>query len=100
MAPRASFFLRYSADLRSIALVLLAATLSLSPFLLVRAHLAAWALAGLWLVSLYVRSHCPYAQHNHGHLPVFHARPLNVAYDAVLTLVTGYPTALWELHHN
>jgi fatty acid desaturase len=31
---------------------------------------------------------------------VFRARALNIAYDAVLTLVTGYPTALWELHHN
>ncbi|HEY2517524.1 MAG TPA: fatty acid desaturase [Polyangiaceae bacterium] len=98
MAPRS--FLRYSADRRSLFLVALAALLSLSPFLLAALHPAAWALVVLWFASLYARSHAPYAQHNHAHLSVFRARPLNAVYDAVLTLVTGYPTALWELHHN
>lgn len=92
--------LRYPSDLRPVVIVCLAALLTLSPFLLGGAHLPAWALALLWLASLYARSHGPYAQHNHGHLTVFRARPLNVAYDALLALVTGYPTALWELHHN
>jgi fatty acid desaturase len=94
------FLFRYSIDRRSLAIVLLAALLTLSPFLLLPAHLAVWQLGVLWLVALYARSFAPYAQHNHGHLPVFRARALNAAYDAVLTLVTGYPTALWELHHN
>jgi fatty acid desaturase len=91
---------RYATDIRPLTHVLLAALLSLSPFLLMRAHLATWELVGLWFVSLYARCFGPYAQHNHGHLPMFGSRPLNVAYDAVLTLITGYPTALWELHHN
>jgi fatty acid desaturase len=94
------FLFRYSIDRLSLAIVLLAATLTLSPFLLLRAHLAAWELVVLWFAALYARCFGPYAQHNHGHLPVFRARALNVAYDAVLTLITGYPTALWELHHN
>ncbi len=94
------FLFRYAIDRRSLAIVLLAALLSVSPLLLLPAHLAAWELIVLWFVALYARSFGPYAQHNHAHLPVFRARALNVAYDAVLTLITGYPTALWELHHN
>jgi fatty acid desaturase len=93
-------FLRYAADRRSLFLVSIAALLSVSPFLLAAFHPAAWMLVVLWFASLYARSHAPYAQHNHAHLSVFRARPLNALYDAVLTLVTGYPTALWELHHN
>jgi beta-carotene hydroxylase len=99
MPPRPGL-LRYSADHRSLILVALAALLSLSPFLLAAFHPAALALVVLWLASVYARSYAPYAQHNHAHLSVFRARPLNALYDAVLTLVTGYPTALWELHHN
>ncbi len=94
------FLFRYAIDRRSLAVVLIAALLSVSPLLLLRAHLAAWELVVLWFAALYARSFGPYAQHNHAHLPVFRARALNVAYDAVLTLITGYPTALWELHHN
>jgi fatty acid desaturase len=94
------FLFRYAIDRRSVAIVLVTALLSVSPFLLLPAHLATWELAVLWGLSLYARCFGPYAQHNHGHLPVFRARALNVAYDAVLTLITGYPTALWELHHN
>ena len=99
MAPRTPV-VRFDADVRPVLLVSLAALLSLSPFLLLRAHLTTWALVGLWFASLYVRSYVPYAQHNHGHLPVFRIRSLNRAYDALLTFITGYPTALWELHHN
>ena len=95
-----SLLFRYAIDIRSLAIVLLAALLSVSPLLLLPVHLAAWELVVLWFVALYARCFGPYAQHNHAHLPVFHVRALNVAYDAVLTLITGYPTALWELHHN
>jgi beta-carotene hydroxylase len=94
--------LRFSADIRSVALVLSAAALSTSPFLLPAAHLHApwWGLVILWGASQYVRTFAPYAQHNHGHLPVFHSPLLNTIYDALLTQVTGYPSAFWELHHN
>ena len=94
------FLFRYAIDHRSLLIVFLAALLSVSPLLLLPAHLAAWELVVLWFVALYARSFGPYAQHNHAHLPMFRARALNVAYDAALTLITGYPTALWELHHN
>jgi fatty acid desaturase len=94
--------LAYSADARPLSLVLLAACLSVSPFILGHfLELAVWQVAGLWLVSQYVRTHCPYAQHNHAHLPIFgRARGPNFTYDAILALVTGYPTAFWELQHN
>jgi beta-carotene hydroxylase len=101
--PPAPRVLRYASDLRPLAIVSAAALLSASPFLAsfaFGAPLPIWALGALWLASLYARSYCPYAQHNHAHLPVFRARAMNAIYDAVLTLVTGYPTALWELHHN
>jgi beta-carotene hydroxylase len=97
-----SRLLRYPADARPLTLVILAACLSLVPFII--GHylpLAAWELACLWLVSQYVRTHCPYAQHNHAHLPMFgRARGLNFAYDTALSLVTGYTTTFWELQHN
>ena len=100
MAARTVFF-RYSADVRPFTWVLAAATLSVSPLILVHFRaLSAWELTGFWMLSLYCRCRGPYSQHNHGHLPVFGARPLNFFYDTVLTLITGYPTALWELQHN
>lgn len=94
---------RYTADVRPLAMVFLAAGLSVLP-LVVSSYvtLAVWQLAALWLISQYVRTFCPYAQHNHAHLPVFSSRGrfLNAVYDVALGLVTGYPTAFWELHHN
>ena len=100
-----SRLLRYPADVRPLALVLLAVCTSLVPFVVSHYRpLLVWQMAGLWLVSQYVRTHCPYAQHNHGHLPMFgagaRARWLNFSFDAALTLVTGYTTTFWELHHN
>jgi fatty acid desaturase len=100
MAARTRFF-RFKSDVRPVAWVSLAALLSVSPFLLSLAHPPAiWELVGLWFASLYARCRGPYSQHNHAHLPVFGSKALNTAYDSVLTLITGYPTALWELHHN
>jgi fatty acid desaturase len=105
MASRTIFF-RYNADVRPVAWVHLAALLTLAPFALTQVASrtgqtpALWAFAVLWLVSLYARCRGPYSQHNHAHLAVFGSRGLNTVYDVVLTFVTGYPTALWELHHN
>ena len=100
MAERSLLF-RYSTDVRPVAWVCFAASLSLSPFVLAHFHTpAVWELTVIWFVSLYARCRGPYSQHNHAHLPVFGARPLNTLYDTVLTLITGYPTALWELQHN
>src|SRR5258708_5728511 len=93
---------RYSADARPVALIVLATFCSLSPFLLTTAHVPTpWGLlAALWITSQYVRTFAPYAQHNQGHLYTFNSRVLNTIYDALLTQVTGYPTAFWELQHN
>src|ERR1700722_19801853 len=99
MAPSPGL-LRYPSDLGPLMIVALSAFLSLSPFLLAPLALPVWALVVLWFASLYARSHAPYAPHKLVHLAVFRARAPNVVYDAVLALVTGYPTALWELHHN
>jgi beta-carotene hydroxylase len=105
MAARTQFF-RYSTDVRPVAWVLFAAALSVSPLVLARFYTpatqveAVGELTAIWLVSLYARCRGPYSQHNHAHLPVFGSRALNTVYDAVLALITGYPTALWELHHN
>jgi beta-carotene hydroxylase len=96
-AFRRERLVKYSIDLRSITLVATAFFLSFLPFWL---KLPWQALAVLWCASLYVRAFCPYAQHNHGHLPVFRVTALNFLYDFVFAQVTGYPTALWELHHN
>jgi len=97
-SPRLGF-LRYSSDRLPVFMVALAACLSVAPFLLPR-DVPLVVLAVWWIVSLYVRTFAPYAQHNHGHLPAFQSRTLNFAYDVLLAQVTGYPTAFWELHHN
>ncbi len=106
MAARTLFF-RYSSDVRPVAWVLSAATLSVAPLFLAPALAARFAqptvyaiLGVVWFVSLWARCRGPYSQHNHGHLPVFGSGALNSLYDTVLTLITGYPTALWQLHHN
>jgi fatty acid desaturase len=100
MAARTVSF-RYSADIRPVAWVTTALFLSLLPFVIDRYHsLGPWEMSALWLVSIQARRRAPYSQHNHGHLPVFGSAALNTLYDAVLMLVTGYPTAMWELQHN
>ena len=88
---------KYAIDLRSIAHVFGALFLSFVPFWL---ELPWPGLVALWGVSMYVRTFCPYAQHNHGHLPVFRLPALNFFYDIAFAQVTGYATSLWELHHN
>lgn len=88
---------KYAIDFRSICHVAGALFLSVLPFW----WALPWpALVALWGVCLYVRTFCPYAQHNHGHLPVFRYPVLNFVYDVAFAQVTGYATSLWELHHN
>jgi len=79
-----------------VGLVLIATTMSMLPFL----HpLAIWQLAVVWAAVAYLRTFCAFVQHNHAHLPVFRQRLLNRLFDVILTLNTGYPTAIWQLHH-
>ncbi|MCM0606324.1 MAG: fatty acid desaturase [Xanthomonadaceae bacterium] len=89
--------MRYKADIASVSVVLGTFALGLFPFIV---PLPMWAFLIYIPVLLYGRSYCPYAQHNHGHLPVFYSPILNSIYNVFLTQTTGYPTALWELHHN
>lgn len=78
-------------------LVACGSALALLPFVV---HMPLPAQLGLLALVLYVRTFAAFAQHNHAHLAVFNWWPLNALYDALLAQNTGYPTALWELHHN
>lgn len=89
--------LKYKVDIWPVSIVALAFALSLLPLLV---EMPLWVAAPFWVFVLWVRTHTPFAQHNQGHLPVFNSKTLNHIYDAFLTQTTGYPTALWELHHN
>ena len=96
---------RTRADVRPVATVAAVVTLGLVPFLV---PMPGWGVIAYALVHLYLRSYCPYAQHNQGHLSAFSAGPgatraaraaayaLNRLYDVLLTQCTGYPTALWS----
>jgi fatty acid desaturase len=88
---------KYRADVGPVALVLAVSALALVPFLFA---LPGWALFATWAVVFYARTFAAFAQHNHAHLATFNWGPLNNLYDAFLTQNTGYPTSLWELHHN
>ena len=88
---------KYRIDAWPVGIVLATTGLALVPFLWTMPRVL---VAALWLAVVYLRTFCAFSQHNHAHLPVFHARALNRIYDAILTQNTGYPTALWELQHN
>jgi beta-carotene hydroxylase len=91
------FLVRYRIDVWPVGIVLATTGLALAPFLWTMPRVL---VAAAWLAVVYLRTFCAFSQHNHAHLPVFHARALNRIYDAILTQNTGYPTALWELQHN
>jgi beta-carotene hydroxylase len=80
-----------------VGLVLTVTGLSLLPFV----HaLATWQLVLVWAAVAYLRTFCAFVQHNHSHLPVFRRGLLNRVFDVILMLNTGYPSAIWQLHHN
>jgi beta-carotene hydroxylase len=89
--------LKYRVDALPVGIVLATTALALTPFVWA---MPPWLIAVIWLGVVYLRTFCAFSQHNHAHLPVFRAWILNRLYDAALTQNTGYPTALWELHHN
>jgi fatty acid desaturase len=88
---------KYRADVGPVALVIAVSALALVPFVFA---LPLWATLTIWAVVFYARTFAAFAQHNHAHLSVFNWASLNFLYDAILAQNTGYPTALWELHHN
>jgi fatty acid desaturase len=88
---------KYRADVGPTLLVVAVSLLALVPFV---AQLPWWLIAPLWVLVLYGRTFAAFVQHNHAHLSVFNWAPLNFAYDVLLAQNTGYPTSLWELHHN
>jgi beta-carotene hydroxylase len=88
---------KYRVDLGPVALVIAVSALALLPFVF---SLPLWAALVLWALVFYARTFAAFAQHNHAHLAVFNWAPLNYLYDLLLTQNTGYPTSLWELHHN
>jgi beta-carotene hydroxylase len=80
-----------------VALVVAVSALALVPFVF---SLPLWATLSLWALVFYARTFAAFAQHNHAHLSVFNWGALNFLYDVLLAQNTGYPTSLWELHHN
>jgi beta-carotene hydroxylase len=92
-----SGILRYSVDLWAVGLVAVVTGLISLPFLV---PLTLWQLVLVGAAAAYLRTFCAFVQHNHAHLPIFRFGVLNVLFDAMLTQNTGYPTALWQLHHN
>lgn len=89
-------FFRDWRDLRPVGIIVVNVALSLLPFIF---DMSGWQMAVCWGAMAYSRTFTAFAQHNHGHLPVFSLKPLNNVYDVLLTQCTGYPTSLWELHH-
>ena len=89
--------LRYRADLRSIAFVL--TYLGLTGFVFAT-DLPLWA----WVpvsVSMAVLSFlCAVITHNTIHSPVFRWRPLNKAFQVLLTLCYGHPVSMFVPGHN
>jgi fatty acid desaturase len=88
--------LRYGVDMWPVGLVLVSTMTSALPFI---HSFPTWQLALIWAAVAYLRTFCAFVQHNHAHLSVFRQPLLNRVFDAVLTLNTGYPTAIWQLHH-
>ncbi|MEW5851333.1 MAG: fatty acid desaturase [Myxococcota bacterium] len=95
-ASRRKGLLRYNIDVIPLLWVQATLLLSLVPFLV---ELPLWGQVLLAIPVFFLRSSCPYLQHNQGHLPAFWRRWPNHVYDLQLALMTGYVTSLWELQH-
>ncbi|MBI3555808.1 MAG: fatty acid desaturase [Deltaproteobacteria bacterium] len=89
--------LKYNIDVQPVAMVLVTVGLSLLPFFVA---MPVWFLVPYFVLVIFAKSFIPFAQHNHAHLAIFNSKALNHVFDVFLTQCTGYPTALWELHHT
>lgn len=86
--------LRYNADLRTIAYMVVTTTL-----LFVQWNLDTWnPLLYVW--SLFMAISVAVIAHNHNHLPIWRNRTLNHLTDYWLTLFYGFPAFGWIPTHN
>ncbi len=86
--------LRHVADLRSVAVVLAALAVFALQWSGLCRHPALWVLGVLLAYITFV------INHNHQHLPMFHATWLNRAFDLALTFTSGFPVSLLIPLHN
>ena len=89
--------LRYRADLRSIAFVLLYF------FLIGFAYtqsLPWWGTVGLCLFLCLLSFFCAVITHNTVHAPIFTVKPLNKLFQVLLTLTYGHPVSTFVPGHN
>jgi hypothetical protein len=88
--------LRYPRDAWPVGLITAGLILSLVGLSYAPGTAEYWALL---VLSLPLRALASVHHHCHAHLATFRWRPLNVAYDQVLTLLSGYTTPGWALQH-
>jgi beta-carotene hydroxylase len=86
--------LRYHADLRSLAFMLLTSSVLVAQWWLGTLN---W---GLFPLSLYLAAAVAVMAHNHNHVPMWRVRLPNVLTDYWLTLFYGYPAFAWIPTHN
>ncbi|MFL5318317.1 MAG: fatty acid desaturase family protein [Myxococcaceae bacterium] len=86
--------LRHSADVRTIAYLLLTASLSIVQWNLGHVSLPLYALSLFMAVTTAVISH------NHNHLGIWKSRGMNLVTSYVISIYYGYPAIAWVPTHN
>lgn len=88
--------LRYPVDVWPVGLVTVGLVLSLVGLSYAPGEAEYWMLL---LASLPMRALASVHHHCHAHLATFRWRPLNLVYDQILALLSGYTTPGWALQH-
>ena len=86
--------LRYKADYRSIAFMIVTTGLFIAQWIVGEIHPVLFPLSLFMAVSVAVMAH------NHNHLPMWRSKPMNVLTDYWLTLFYGFPAFAWKPTHN
>lgn len=86
--------LRYAADRRTVAYMLLTTAL-----LFIQWNLPSFNPI-LFVLSLFMAVSVSVIAHNHNHLPIWRYRPMNIVMDYWITLFYGFPTFAWIPTHN
>jgi beta-carotene hydroxylase len=94
VSPRRRLLLRYSADRRTVAYLMVAVGLSVLQWNLGRVYPLLYGLGLFMGVTVAVISH------NHNHLGIWKWRPANTFTNYVLALYYGVPTVAWVPTHN
>lgn len=91
---RGAALLRYTADLRTLAYLVVAVGLSILQWNLDRVYPA------LYVLGLFMGITVAVISHNHNHLGIWKWRPANTFTNYVLALYYGVPTVAWVPTHN